>query len=85
MGDGALCNVGSGVSTSLASLRSIIAAQLGVDRAPVFASWPDGEVQASLLNVRRARDVLAWEPWTTLDDGVAQLVDAVIAEETDAT
>lgn len=83
VGSGAICNIGSGVATSLSSLRSAIASQVAADAVPVFGSWSDGEVQSSVLNVTRALELLSWEPWTTLDDGLAQLLDSVLAEERD--
>lgn len=82
-GSGALCNVGSGVATSLAEVRALVADQLEIDRAPTFGEWPDGEVQESLLAVGHAREVLGWAPWTSLDDGVAQLIEAVVRDEVD--
>lgn len=70
-GSGLVVNVGTGVQTSIRDLWEKIG---GAGRAaPVTAAGRAGDVPRSSLSAVRARIHLAWEPWTTLDQGLRSL------------
>lgn len=71
---GLLLNIGTGRSTSLLALVEVVAAACGRSIRPLFAPWPDGEPQASCLDPSRAGIHLDWRPWTSLQDGVRELL-----------
>jgi UDP-glucose 4-epimerase len=73
-GDGLLINIGTGVETSVNTLYQTMAKAAGVgDRAQTAAARP-GELQRSALDPGRAALQLAWKPWTSMDDGAAQVL-----------
>lgn len=74
-GSGLLANVGTGVETSVNDLYATMAAAMGVDRPALHAPGRPGELRRSALDVSRARLHLGWSPWTTLPEGVAQVLD----------
>jgi UDP-glucose 4-epimerase len=69
-GGGLLVNVGSGVETPLVDLFGLLAARLGVDVA-VGSRRRGAPADRLALDRGRARIQLGWEPWTSLDDGLA--------------
>ncbi len=74
-GSGVLCNIGTATETSVLRLYEVMAAAAGrSDAAPVFAPERPGELARSALDPARARLHLAWEPWTTLEDGAAAVL-----------
>ena len=76
-GSGVLCNIGTGVETSTKDLHAVIAAQAGVeDPEVVLAPARTGELARSALDPGRAEIHLGWEPWTTLEAGIAAVLQA---------
>lgn len=73
-GSGLLCNIGTGVETSVNELYAAMASAAGSTAAAVHAPPRPGELARSALDPGRAALHLGWEPWTTLDDGVAEVV-----------
>jgi UDP-glucose 4-epimerase len=74
-GDGLLCNIGTGVETSVSALHAAIAARVGRDGAEVVrAPERPGELRRSALAPGRAAIHLGWKPWTGLEEGVAEVV-----------
>jgi UDP-glucose 4-epimerase len=73
-GSGLLCNVGTGVETSVTELYEAMAAAAGVGASPVHADARPGEVARSALDPGRAALHLGWEPWTDLATGVAEVL-----------
>lgn len=73
-GSGLLCNVGTGVETSVNELYSAMAAAAGFDGPPSHAPARPGELARSALDPTRAGIHLGWEPWTDLPTGVAEVV-----------
>lgn len=68
-GSGLVVNVGTGVQTSIRDLWTAVSGG-----APsVAASRRQGDITRSAMSPLRARIHLSWEPWTTLDQGLAQL------------
>jgi UDP-glucose 4-epimerase len=67
-------NIGTGVETSILKLYDVIAGAVGVDVAPVMAAPKRGESLRSCLDPTEANRHLSWEPWTTLEAGIAKTV-----------
>jgi UDP-glucose 4-epimerase len=74
-GDGVLCNIGTGVETSVNELYDAMAAAAGVTSAAVHASARPGELARSALNPAYAGEVLGWAPTTSLEQGSAAVLD----------
>ena len=73
-GSGLLCNIGTGVETSVNELYAAMAAAAGVTQAPVHAPTRPGELARSALDPGRAGIHLGWEPWTDLATGTAEVL-----------
>lgn len=73
-GSGVLLNVGSGRETSVLELYEALAGIVGFDRRPEFADPRPGDVPRSVLDPSRARSVLGWEAWTSLEEGLEATV-----------
>ncbi len=73
-GSGLLCNIGTGVETSVNELYAAMAAAAGVTQAPVHAPARPGELARSALDPGRAGIHLGWEPWTDLATGTAEVL-----------
>ena len=67
-------NLGSGAPVTLLDLIDALSSAIGtmprVERAPV----PLGDVDATFADISRARSELAWEPETTLRQGLTRFV-----------
>jgi UDP-glucose 4-epimerase len=74
-GEGVLCNIGTGVETSVNQLYGAMAAAAGVDTPAAHAPARQGELARSALNPGLAGEVLGWAPTTSLDDGTAAVLD----------
>ncbi len=68
-------NIGTGVSTSVTDLFSLLHELTGSRIRPVFADARAGEVARSALNSGLASRKLGWQPWTALNDGLRLTVD----------
>jgi len=75
-GGGLVCNIGTGIETSVHELAHLVALAAAADAKPVFASARTGELLRSSLDPTRARIHLGWRPWTALRDGVTAVVAA---------
>jgi UDP-glucose 4-epimerase len=73
-GSGLLCNIGTGVETSVNELYAAMAAAAGVDAPAVHAAARTGELARSALDPARAKLHLGWEPWTDLPTGVGEVL-----------
>ena len=74
-GGGLLCNIGTGVETTVLEVHDSVARAVGVRAQPIFAHARPGELQRSALDPGRAAMQLGWQPFTPFDDGVAQTVE----------
>jgi UDP-glucose 4-epimerase len=74
-GEGVLCNIGTGVETSVNRLYDAMAAAAGVEAPAVHAEARVGELARSSLNPAYAGEVLGWKPTTSLEDGSAAVLD----------
>ncbi|MBW3547071.1 MAG: GDP-mannose 4,6-dehydratase [Actinobacteria bacterium] len=69
-GSGLVCNIGTGVETSVLRLHQLMAGAAGVPQAAVsFAPARPGELARSALDPTRARLHLGWAPWTSMEEG----------------
>ena len=71
---GKLVNVGTGLETSVNALHQQLAGLIGTDEPPEHGPLPPGELRRIALDISRASSVLAWKPWTHLEDGLAETV-----------
>jgi len=76
-GDGLVLNIGTGQETSVADLYAIVATTAGSDLVAKPAPLRPGELKRSALNPKRAGLHLGWKPWTSLEVGIASVVDYV--------
>ncbi len=67
--------IGTGVATSVNALFSVCASATAYPHAAVSGPARAGEVRHSVVDAERARQVLGWEPWTSVVDGVRATVD----------
>lgn len=74
-GSGLLCNIGTGVETSVNDLHRAMSDAAGSTVPAVHAPARAGELQRSSLDPGRAALHLGWEPWTDLRSGVAEVID----------
>jgi UDP-glucose 4-epimerase len=73
-GSGLLCNVGTGVETSINELYAAMAEAAAVSEPPAHAEPRAGELARSALDPGRAKLHLGWEPWTDLPTGVTEVL-----------
>ncbi len=76
-GGGLVCNIGTGLETSVNQLYAAMAQEAGVTDPPVFAPLRPGELLRSSLAIERASIQLGWAPWTTLPEGTRAVLDFV--------
>jgi UDP-glucose 4-epimerase len=74
-GGGRYINIGTGVETTVVDLYRKMARIVGSRVTPNHAAPRAGEQRRSCLDPSLAGEVLGWEPWTGLDDGLAQTID----------
>ena len=70
-----LLNVGSGVETSVVALYKALATATGFGDDPIFEDPKPGDIARSVIDGSKAKSALGWEPWTNLEDGLAQTVE----------
>lgn len=73
-GSGLLCNIGTGVETSVNELYAAMAVAAGSTAPAIHAPPRQGELARSALDPSRAALHLGWQPWTTLADGVGEVL-----------
>lgn len=66
--------IGTGQRTSVSRLFQALRAATGYEHEPVHAPQRPGEVRHSQLDAARARELLGWKPWTTLEEGLAATI-----------
>lgn len=74
-GDGLRINVGTGAATSINALFAQLAALTGYEPAPRHAPPRLGELEHIALDCARAEVELDWKARTSLDEGLATVVD----------
>lgn len=73
-GSGLLCNIGTGVETSVNDLYQAMAGAAGVTLPATYGPPRTGELARSALDPGRAGMHLGWVPWTDLAAGVADVI-----------
>ena len=73
-GSGRLINVGTGLETSVNGLYRLLAEVTGFTGQPLYGPLPAGEPRRSALDIELAQEVLAWHPWTHLEDGLKETI-----------
>jgi len=68
-------DVGSGVTTTLLSLASLIARQYGAPEPVVTGQFRNGDIRHASCNTARTKRDLNWQPTVALRDGVERLAD----------
>ncbi len=74
-GPAAVVNIGTGVETSVNHLYQTLAELAGVKAAPVYDSPRPGEQMRSAISPALARQLLDWQPRTTLYDGLKRTLE----------
>ena len=74
-GTAALCNIGTGVETSVNALYRAMADAAGLADGPAYAPARVGELARSALDPTLASSVLGWRPTTSLADGTAAVLE----------
>ncbi len=73
-GGGLIFNIGTGSETSVNRLYATMAGAAGVAAKAEHAPERPGELRRSALDPSRAGIHLGWKPWTTLDEGVSEVL-----------
>lgn len=71
-GDGVTVEVGTGAPTSVADLQAAVARATGTAVEAVAGERRAHEPGEVTVDPRRAASLLGWEPWTSLEEGLAQ-------------
>ena len=74
-GTGLLLNVGRGIETPVRRVLATMAEAVGVEVSPQKGERGPGEVDRMALDPSRAKIHLGWEPWTSLEQGIAQVLE----------
>lgn len=74
---GCTINIGTGERRSIRDVAGLILARLGMpaDQLTVSGDFRAGDIRHAMADIRRAREVLGWTPSTSVESGVAALVD----------
>jgi dTDP-L-rhamnose 4-epimerase len=74
---GQTLNIGTGEPRSIRDVAALILARLGLppDRLRISGEFRAGDIRHAVADVSRAGQVLGWRPSTTVESGVAALVD----------
>ncbi len=70
-GGGGLYNIGTGRETSVTDLYAALAVITGFDQPPEYVEAKPGDLARSCLDASAAARHLGWEPFTSLDEGLA--------------
>jgi UDP-glucose 4-epimerase len=74
-GGGRYFNVGTGRETTVIRIFRAIAEEVGFTELPVFSESRPGEIARSVLDPASAFKALGWQPWTSLEEGLAMTVE----------
>jgi UDP-glucose 4-epimerase len=74
-GGGLLMNIGTGVETSVQQLFDLMARLTGFKQDARYDPPRPGELQRSALDPSRAGIHLGWQPWTSIDEGLARTLE----------
>jgi len=74
-GGGLLMNIGTGVETSVQQLFDVMARLTGFKQHARYDPPRTGELLRSALDPSRAGIHLGWQPWTSVEEGVARTLE----------
>jgi len=74
-GGGLICNIGTGVETSVQQLFDLMARGTGFDEPARYSPPRAGELRRSALDPGRAAIHLGWKPYTSIDEGISRCLD----------
>jgi UDP-glucose 4-epimerase len=74
-GEGEICNIGSGVGTSVNQIYHDVAGIIGFRNPPIYSVPRPGEIQKVYLDSSKAKRVLGWEPKVNFADGLKRTVE----------
>jgi len=73
---GEVMNIGTGRRTSIADLAVLVAQRCGVENVrPEHKPVRQGDVQHSVADIRRAKELIGYEPFARLEDGLTETVE----------
>lgn len=72
---GQVINLAAGGQTSLNSLVDMLVEVMGSNREPIYSEARTGDIKHSRADIGRARSLMAYEPSTTVLEGLRQTVD----------
>ena len=73
-GDGAAINLGTGSATSVLRVAEVLGRELGVDVEPELRNaFRAGDIRHCYADISRARELLAFEPAVSFEDGMREL------------
>jgi len=73
-GDSETINIGTGKPISVEKLYSMLKGIVGHNIPPAYKPLRDGEINSNYLCVERAKDILGWQPFVSLEDGLSKVV-----------
>lgn len=73
-GDGQIVNLGWGRGIAVREVYDALAEIIGFTEEPHLAELRPGEIERCFISGAKAKEVLGWEPQTTLREGLAQVV-----------
>ena len=75
-GDGQTLNISTGQGIATAEVLSQLADILQVSCKPRYCPPRSGDIQKSILNSQRARDVLNWQATVSLTEGLTRTLES---------
>jgi UDP-glucose 4-epimerase len=72
--DGEALNIGGGKRVTLNQLYGYLNEEIGVDIEPIYTDEIKGDARHTLSNVDKARDLIGYEPSTTIREGIGHFV-----------
>ena len=82
--DGMALNVGSGESVTVQEVASELSAAMGVDiPSELTGKYRAGDIRHCFSDISQIREVLGYSPRFTLKQGLKELVDWLVSQETD--
>jgi UDP-glucose 4-epimerase len=73
-------NISTGMETSILEILAMLSSILGRDGGCQFEPAREGEIRRSVLDFRRAAEVLKWKPTWSLEGGLRETVKWFLAE-----
>ncbi len=72
--DGEALNIGGGKRVTLNQLYEYLNEEIGVDIEPIYTDEMKGDAKHTLSNVDKARELIGYEPSTTIREGIGHFV-----------